>query len=343
MKLILFSDIHFGAKTNSEDFNKDCISFIEFMIDYVRKNIKEPYAYCFLGDYFHNRNQTNNLTLDYAQKGLDLLSNSTENNIYMILGNHDLFYKNQLSVSPLLSIKHNYNVKIFSEVTHIDNLLFIPWLVEGQSLSNIIKEYSGVEYVFCHPEIPSFHFNQMITMEGEYHPEDYAGPRRILAGHFHCKDEKNNITYIGNCFSHDFSDNNDWHRKGFTILDTETNELQQIEYPNAPKYCMIKLSQLDKVEFCSNMFIKLINDCELKPEQVFNIQEKLQKLPQVSDCCIIPSEITIDERGDDSYEVENIDNIDSLIINILQDLDMNNIKNTKLIDIYKNLDNGGCE
>ena len=33
MKAVVFSDIHFGLKNNSDEFNKNCLDFIDFMIE----------------------------------------------------------------------------------------------------------------------------------------------------------------------------------------------------------------------------------------------------------------------------------------------------------------------
>ena len=51
MKAVVFSDIHFGLKNNSDDFNKNCLNFIDFMIE----NSKGIDTCFFLGDWHHYR------------------------------------------------------------------------------------------------------------------------------------------------------------------------------------------------------------------------------------------------------------------------------------------------
>ena len=61
MKYILLSDIHFGHKGNSEEFNKQCLDFLDFVAqDTENKDIDGA---IFLGDWFHTRNNVNVKTL----------------------------------------------------------------------------------------------------------------------------------------------------------------------------------------------------------------------------------------------------------------------------------------
>lgn len=334
MKYILLTDIHFGNKGNSDEFNQQCLDFLDF-VEQTTSNMNTNGA-IFLGDWFHNRNAINVKTLKYGIEGIYKLGVIGKGNSYMILGNHDLYYRDRRDVSSIIIPEGDIGVEVIEEPIMIDNMLLCPWLVENENLSSLIKEYQP-EYVFCHSEIPSFSFNKTLKKEGEYNPIDYDGPKRICCGHFHLRQEKNNITYIGNCFSHDFSDVNDWHNKGFAILDTDNNEIEYYEWKNAPKYCISKISDLASIEFGSNMYIKLINDANLKPLELNQLIESLEQLPEIKDCTAYPNELAMVKEIIKEAKLENIENIDNLIIELLFNLNIENISSQDLVNLYRGL------
>nr|DAF56650.1 MAG TPA: putative DNA double strand break repair [Myoviridae sp. ctWb16] len=338
MKYIIFTDIHFGNKGNKDDFNEECLSFLNFVEEKTSK-MNDIDGAIFLGDWFHNRNSINVKTLKYGIEGLYKFGSIGRGNSYLILGNHDLYYIDRRDVSSIFVPEGEIGVNIVEEPIYMENekFLFLPWLINEEKLENYIKKYNP-EYVFGHFEIPSFSFNKLIKKEGEYNPENYKGPKRILSGHFHLRQEKNNITYIGNCFSHDFSDVNDWHNKGFAILDTNKNELEYFEWENAPKYCTTSISKLNSIEFSNNMYLKLINDVQMKQMEVNQLKEELENLPNIVDCFIYPNELELAKSIVEDESLEHISNIEDLIVSLLNELTMENINNSKLIEIYKNLE-----
>ena len=52
---------------------------------------------------------------------------------------------------------------------------------------------------------------------------------KVLSGHFHCKQEKGNVSYLGTQYQITFADLEE--TKGFHVLDTETREVEFIENP----------------------------------------------------------------------------------------------------------------
>lgn len=336
MRYVLLTDIHFGNKGNSDEFNQQCLDFLNF-VEQQTSNMDIDGA-IFLGDWFHNRNAINVKTLKYGIEGIYKLGVIGRGNSYMILGNHDLYYRDRRDVSSIIIPEGDIGVEVIEEPLTINNMLLCPWLIANEDLSLLIKE-NKPEYVFCHPEIPSFSFNKILKKNGEYNPIDYSGPKRICCGHFHLRQEKNNITYIGNCFSHDFSDVNEWHNKGFAILDTDTNGIEYYEWQDAPKYCISKISELSSIEFGSNMYIKLINDVNLKPLELNQLIESLEQLPNIKDCIVYPNELSLIKESSSEAKLENIENIDNLIIGLLLNLDIENVSSQDLVNLYRGLVN----
>lgn len=338
MKFILFSDIHYGKKGNSEDFNKQCQDFLDFVIDKT-KDRNDINGAIFMGDWFDCRNNINVKTLNYGTEGLYKFAQIGKGNSYLILGNHDLYYRDRRDVNSVIIPEGDIGIEVIDEPIYMDEyqILLCPWLINEEKLTDLIQEYNP-KYVFGHFEIASFPLNKMSKMEGEYNPVDYQGPVRICSGHFHTRSEKNNITYIGNCFSHDFSDVNDWHNKGFAILDLDTNEIEYYEWENAPKYCVMNISELNSIDMSNNMILKLRNDINMKPLDLTKLVDSLKELPNIVECSVYPSELIDIEKNNEENNIENIENVDSLIVELISSLEnTDNISSEKLVKLYRGL------
>jgi len=70
-KVACFTDIHFGLKSNSVTHNQDCEEFVDWFIEESKKEGAETCI--FLGDWHHNRNSINLITLDTSLRCLEKL------------------------------------------------------------------------------------------------------------------------------------------------------------------------------------------------------------------------------------------------------------------------------
>lgn len=52
-KAVVFSDLHFGKRSDSELHNRDCQRYITWLCEVIRK--EKPDTVIFLGDYFDNQ------------------------------------------------------------------------------------------------------------------------------------------------------------------------------------------------------------------------------------------------------------------------------------------------
>lgn len=224
MKVVMFSDIHYGNHSNSDEFNQQCNDFLSFVKDWTDEHLQEPFITIFMGDWFHNRNTINVKTLNYAKEGLITLSNIGSEQ-YLILGNHDLYYRNQRDVSSVIIPEEAQGIEVIAEPLVIkDKLLLTPWLLEDETIKDLIEKHNP-EYVFGHFEIPSFKFNQKVVCQGEYNPFDYQGPKHIYSGHFHCLTPDHEVlTNNGWKYIKDISKND--------IVVTYNTETDKLEYNN---------------------------------------------------------------------------------------------------------------
>ena len=149
-KTLVFTDQHFGIKSNSPKRQIIGAKAIKCILNEISaKNIKNI---IFCGDYFHQRNALTVDTLNIAYKCLQALAK--ECNVYMILGNHDLFNKNSTDVNSINIFRDNSNIHVIDHaeeaVLNGKKALFVPWLAD---LSEF-KE-NQFHFMFGHFEISS--------------------------------------------------------------------------------------------------------------------------------------------------------------------------------------------
>ena len=97
-KAAVFTDIHFGLKSNSTQHNEDCLNFVKCA---TAKAKAEGCETClFLGDWHNNRASLNIVTLNYSLQALEHL-NANFQRVYFIPGNHDLYYRDKRDIQSV--------------------------------------------------------------------------------------------------------------------------------------------------------------------------------------------------------------------------------------------------
>ena len=152
-KVLLFSDLHIGKKSNSNSYHKICLEYAKWVKDQAIKNDIDTLL--FLGDFFHDREE---ISLTSLHVGNLFLNELKEFNVILIVGNHDCFYKNNAQIHSLSIFKKWDNVIVIDETTVIDYLgkkiAFLPWGFDYEKIPE------GVDYGFGHLEIETFRQNK---------------------------------------------------------------------------------------------------------------------------------------------------------------------------------------
>lgn len=333
-KAAIFTDIHLGLKINSSLHNQDCLDFINWFVEQAQNNNCD--VCIFLGDYFHNRNNTNLITMNYGLKGMQVISKGFER-IYMIPGNHDNFYKDRRDINSIAWASHIQNIKILNEITCLDDAIFVPWLVQNEHKEMLKKKGT---YVFGHFELPKFLMNAQLEMPdvGELKTEQFKNFYHVYTGHFHKRQTQNNVTYIGNAFPHNFGDAGDDDR-GMMILPWG-EEPTFIMWPDAPKYRHVKISDLviDPSRFLPEKgYIKLLLDTDISYEEATYLKENLLKSFNLRELSLVSMkrDFSVDNLiPTGNIQIQSVDTIvQKEIMNINSDFYDTNI----LLDIYRGL------
>jgi DNA repair exonuclease SbcCD nuclease subunit len=331
-KALVFTDIHYGLKSNSTQHNEDCNNFVDWAIDIAKKEKCETGF--FLGDWHHNRSSINLLTLSYSLKALEKLS-KTFKNFYFLPGNHDLYYKDKRDIHGAEWAKHLPNIKVINEWFQEDNVAIVPWLVKNDHKK--VKKIKA-KYVFGHFELPHFKMNASITMPdtGEISADDFTKVDHVFSGHFHIRQKQKNIEYIGNCFPHNYADDGDSDR-GCMVLEWGKEPVYH-NWEAAPLYKVIPLSTLlDKADklLKPNMYIRVPLDIEISYEESGFIKEKFVSEYNLRELSLIPDQLSdINSTTEVNMQIQTVDEI---VHEKLTNIESDTYNTNLLIQLYQDL------
>ena len=332
-KAAVITDIHLGLKSNSQVHNEDCWEFIKWMVEKAREENCET---CFfLGDFHNNRASINVLTLSYSLRCLEHL-NANFDRIYFIPGNHDLYYRDKRDVQSVAWAKHLPNVEICNDWFSDGGVVIAPWLV-GDDHRRLMKMQG--QYLFGHFELPGYLMNAMVEMpdHGEIQREHLAGFEHVYTGHFHKRQTKKNITYIGNAFPHNYADAGDDER-GLTVLEWGKDPVYHA-WPDQPRYRVFNLSDVvnhTEAMLRPGMHVRVNLDIDISYEESTFIKEKFVGDYQLRELTLIPSKVT--ELTD--YQVQGnieFESVDQIVHSQLSTIDSQQYDPNLLLELYRNL------
>lgn len=266
MKVALITDVHWGARNDSQAFVEFYRKFYENCFFPTLEDLKID-TVIMLGDTFDRRKYTNHATVKAAK---DIYFNKLQElgvKTYMLIGNHDTFYKNTNDVNTVdLMLSEYDNIVPISKPATMEiggtKIAMIPWMCTD-NYADCLSEMKNTEAEICmgHFEIVGFEMYRGQECHEGLTSETFKKFDTVFTGHYHHRSTRGNITYLGTPYELTWQDYND--PKGFHIFDTETRELQFVQNP----YTMfVRLEYNDKgVEpidldplDLANSFVKLV-------------------------------------------------------------------------------------
>ena len=201
-KAVVFTDIHYGLKSNSHQHLRDCSNFVDWFI--AEAKVRGAETCFFLGDWHHHRASVNVATLNASWGDLKKL-NEAFNKVYFITGNHDLYYRDKRELNSMEFARDLNNFVMIDELFEEGNVGIVPWLVDNE-YKKVAK--MTCKYMFGHFELPFFKMNAMIEMpdHGGINASMLRNPEYVFSGHFHKRQYDENIHYIGTAFPHNYAD-----------------------------------------------------------------------------------------------------------------------------------------
>lgn len=272
-KIYVLGDLHLGVKNNSIEWSEIQSDFLlNFFLSKIDENGFDPDHDILiqLGDWNHIREYTNVRIWNKSIEIFKKLSYKFKRGIFIILGNHDVYYKDKNSVHSLKGISNMFpNITIFEspeiiEVNKKYRFLMLPWIENNNQIINEINLYKGkIDYIFCHADIKGFKLNKFSKLESGIDPSNLREFKKIYSGHIHIRQEDKNILYVGTPYHMDKGDLDNI--KGFYILNClDSMKETFIENTISPKYVryniidILNLSLSEINELFKNNFVDLL-------------------------------------------------------------------------------------
>jgi len=332
-KAVVFTDIHFGLKSNSQTHNEDCLAFVKWATSLAKEQGCET-AF-FLGDWHNHRASINIVTLNYSLRALEHL-NDNFNRVYFIPGNHDLYYRDKRDIQSVEWAKHLPNIVICNDWLHDGDVIVAPWLV-GEDHKRIPR--LSAKYMFGHFELPHFKMNAMVEMpdHGELNTDHFGGFDRVFSGHFHLRQQRKNVDYIGNCFPHNFADAGDKNR-GCMILEWG-KEPEFHAWPDQPLYQIYTLSDLidnHQQLLQSKMHVRVELNIDISYEEANYIKETFMRDYNLREMALIPNKTTSYDQDLAPGEIK-FESVDQIVTDQLTNIVSESYDPKLLLKIYQEL------
>jgi DNA repair exonuclease SbcCD nuclease subunit len=275
-KLAMFTDIHWGARTNSSQHLEDCLNYIDWFIEKVRE--EKPSHIAFLGDWFENRNQVNVKTLNMSQEGARKL-NDLGIPIIFIVGNHDLYHRQDRAIYSTDMFHDLDNFLLVSEPLELDKEWFVAPYMFRDEYPDLVSDINAHKYVLGHFEFRNF----VVTgdtrlMEHGPDASDFADPTYIFSGHYHKRQVNKNIIYIGNTFPTNFGDAGDAAR-GCCFFDISNDEVYFHDWEDSPLFFKTRLTRVigGESDFPAKARVRCVLDMDIGYSDVQTLRDEMIK------------------------------------------------------------------
>jgi len=258
MKLALVTDTHFGARSDSPQFNEFFFKFWEqTFFPYLKEHNIKTVVHLgdvmdrrkFINHYIANDFQTRFMKRLY-QEGIDT---------HIIIGNHDCFYKNTNRINSIQNLCSTYDGQnepwIYVDPTVVEfagvPLLFLPWICdENRERSLKLIREAPVSLVMGHLEIAGFEMDKGMMCHDGMSADLFDRFEMVMSGHFHHRSKNGPIHYLGNTYEITWADYDD--TRGFHIFDTDTRNLTFVPNPYKMFYKLQYDDTVQDFEFWAN-------------------------------------------------------------------------------------------
>ena len=292
-KKIIVTDTHLGMKHGSDQYHNITIKLFEEICEMAEAlEIKE---FIHAGDFFDVRRSVNLKTIPVAYKIIEMLQ-ETFHTIYLIVGNHDTYYKNSLEPTSLQLFDGMDNVAVIDTPIVIDqNIHLQPWLIDE------FEPIKSCDYLIGHFEMSGIVMNRVGTESPYGLPislfKDY---KKVFSGHYHTKSVTKNITYLGSPYHMTFNDDG---ARGYYIFDE--GELEFYKFDGAPRFHIFAHDKIDE-ELVKGNNVKIVFTEDIGTAKINKLTNKITELE--------PNQMFVEFNFDDTRSDEGNDlDVDEVI------------------------------
>lgn len=255
-KIYILGDTHIGlGYPNKMDkwLNIHKEYFSEFLIPFLKNNVKEGDRIVHLGDLLDNRDIIPINILNYTMNIVEEISNIAP--MHILIGNHDCWSRSSTETNSIRPLRYIPNVFIYDKETIVEfdgkKILMMPFIEDKNEQISIISENKNCEYLFCHSDLNGckMHLTSAANKNlNKIDIEEFVYFKKVFSGHIHIRQSNKNFEFVGSNFQMDRNDYND--QKGITILDLESGESTFVANKTSPifkKVAIFKEEDIDEL------------------------------------------------------------------------------------------------
>lgn len=270
-EVLIFSDVHIHCHKRKNERLEDCLKAIDWVFDVAEE--RGISQILFGGDLYHDRQKIEVYTYQRAFETLEKRLRNNKFQLYLLLGNHDLWYSDKTSISSVVPLSALPGVKIISRPERLNiagsTWDFIPFTHNPiESLEELKNKPGKPEYALGHIAIDGaiLHGTQHsdVTIE---HDGDMVSVgvslfdhyKHTFLGHYHAEQRVNQkVEYIGSPLQLSFGEA--FQKKHIIAFNGKTGEKEYISNNFSPLHLVIDVKDKDKYNLNDNFVRIKIDD-----------------------------------------------------------------------------------
>ena len=248
--LCIVTDTHLGIFKSADIWHEVVLELFKEIADECdRRNVD---TILHLGDFYDNRRALNVKTLNYAHQ-IGKILNQFET--WIVVGNHDQYFKNQTHPHSLVTLKEFTNIHIVDEPVCLGpwQIGLVPWSQDFKHLECPV--------LMGHFEINGFKMNDgYIMRRASLNASDFKKFKMVVSGHFHTPTPGiDGIKYLGSPYQQDFGDAGSSRGYYFYYPNTDNGgDFDFVEYKRAPKFVIINTDNMEDLSDIEGNIIKIV-------------------------------------------------------------------------------------
>lgn len=270
-EVLIFSDIHIHPHKRRVERLEDCLKALDWVFDVAEE--RGISRILFGGDLFHDRQKIEVYTYQRTFETLERRLRGERFNLYLLLGNHDLWFNDNTSISSVVPLSALPGVHIMSKPTRTTiggcTWDFIPFTHNPvATLEELKKKPGSPQYALGHisldgailhgstySDVAIEHDGDMVTISASL----FDHYQHVFLGHYHAEQRVGlRCEYVGSPLELNFGEA--FQKKHLIIFDGVTGKKEYIENTFSPKHLIISPKDRDKYDLTNNFVQIRVDD-----------------------------------------------------------------------------------
>ena len=266
-EVLIFSDLHVHPHKRRNERLEDCLKALDWVFDVAEQ--RGITNILFGGDLYHDRQKIEVFTYQRTFETLEKRLRHNKFELYLLLGNHDLWYNDKTSVSSVIPLSALPGVRIISQPERLNiagsNWDFIPFTLNPLiTLEELKKKPGKPEYALGHiaidgailhgtqhSDVAVEHDGDMVSISASL----FDHYKHTFLGHYHAEQRVTpKVEYVGSPLELSFGEA--FQKKHIIAFNGRTGNRSYIQNGFSPKHLVIGLKDRAKYDLEGN-FVRI--------------------------------------------------------------------------------------